>query len=180
MQVVEEAVADRPYDAGMSASDLEQVDIVIDEDGFACLVAPDRYSGFVDEDWTLDQLMAHFVEQMNRRSLFAVYPGPDHADHEISFGGVSSSQSVLREAAGIVEVGPAGLWQTDYTQLTMAAQFADQPPVTNYYSKRLPVPEGTYRVVLRQLADGDRSRFELTVSPAGDDREAAHLSVPWF
>ena len=52
----------------------------VDEDGFVALVAPDAYSGFVDEDWELEDLLARFVEQMNCEVLFIAYPGPDDAN----------------------------------------------------------------------------------------------------
>lgn len=41
------------YGAAMS----DAVLLHVDEDGFFCLVAPDVYQGFVDEDWELEQLM---------------------------------------------------------------------------------------------------------------------------
>ncbi|WP_349308813.1 hypothetical protein [Microbacterium sp. MM2322] len=148
----------------------------VDEDGFFCLVAPDAYRGFVDEDWEFDQLLTHFVAQMNAGSLFVAYPGPDDAD-AVVVADAGVEDSVSREAAGVMHVGPGGLWSTDYTQLTMAAQFDDEGP-TAPDSIRLPVAEGWHRVCLRQ-ADGD-SRYTLTISPSGDEGRAQLSAVPWF
>ncbi|MFI6433051.1 hypothetical protein [Rhodococcus oryzae] len=150
----------------------------VDEDGFVCVVAPDTYRGFVDEDWALDDLLARFVEQMNRGSLFVAYPGPDNANSNLIVESESSPVQALREASGIVQVGAEGLWVTDYTQLSMAAQFADESPLAGY-SQRLPAEPGMYRVTLREDAEND-STFLLTISLTSSDTVLEHLSVPWF
>nr|WP_286980169.1 hypothetical protein [Corynebacterium sp. UBA5992] len=46
----------------------------VDEDGFVCVIAKDFYSGFVAEDWTLDQLLAHVAHQGNLGSIFMPTP----------------------------------------------------------------------------------------------------------
>ncbi|UYO95643.1 hypothetical protein OED01_08420 [Microbacterium sp. M28] len=148
----------------------------VDEDGFFCLVAPDAYRGFIDEDWQLEQLFTHFVEQMNAGSLFVAHPGPDDADETVSFAGTPSGASALREATSTVHVGVGGLWVTDYTQLTMAAQFDDET-ATNSGAMRLPVTEGTHRVTLSQV-DGDPC-YVLTIKPVDDDLQPLD-AVPWF
>jgi len=150
----------------------------VDEDGFVCVVAPDTYRGFVDEDWALDDLLARFVEQMNRGSLFVAYPGSDNANSNLIVESESSPVQALREASGIVHVGAEGLWVTDYTQLSMAAQFADESPLAGY-SQRIPAEPGMYRVTLREDAE-NASTFLLTISPTSSDTVLEHHSVPWF
>jgi|GEM_PF-6365524 len=60
--------------------------LLVDDDGFVCLVAPDTYRGFVSENWTLDEILSHFVAQMNRASLsegdptYALTLTPDEAE----------------------------------------------------------------------------------------------------
>lgn len=157
----------------------EPMNLEVDDDGFVCVVAPDSYEGFVDEDWTLDRLLARFVEQMNRGSLFVVYPGPDCANSEILFGTEQTPTNAGREASGIVEVGAAGLWLTDYAELTMAAQFSDESPIASY-SHHLPVTAGRYRITIREHAAQDEPTFVLTVSPASADTVVQQVSVPWF
>ena len=157
----------------------EPISLEVDDDGFLCVVAPDSYEGFVDEDWTLDQLLVRFVEQMNRGSLFVAYPGPDAANSEIVFGTEQARAGTGREASGIVQVGAAGLWLTDYTELTMAAQFSDESPIASY-SQRLPITAGRYRVTLCEEVAQDEPTFVLTVLPAGPDEVAEQDCVPWF
>jgi hypothetical protein len=158
---------------------VETLDLQVDGDGFVCVVAPDTYEGFVHADWTLDSLLARFVEQMNRGSLFIAYPGPDDADRDLAFETVPPKTGAGRAASGTVQVGPAGLWLTDYTQLTMAAQFSDESSIASY-SQRLPVAPGQYHVTLHEEITGDESTFTLTVSPANPDDVVQQLSVPWF
>lgn len=158
---------------------IEPPDLQVDEDGFVCIVAPDTYEGFVHVDWTLDSLLARFVEQMNRGSLFIAYPGPDDADSDIAFETMPRETSEGRTASGTVQVGPAGLWLTDYTQLTMAAQFSDESSIAKY-SQRLPIAPGQYQVTLHKEITGDESTFILTVSPAYSSEIVQQHSVPWF
>lgn len=156
----------------------EKINLGVDEDGFVCVVAPDAYSGYVDEDWALDQLLARFIEQMNQGSLFVAYPGPDNADDDLAFCKKEPAERFFREATGIVRVGEAGLWLTNYTQLTMAAQFRDSQPVAKF-SRRLPVEPGTYRITLIEESTNP-SKFQLSVTPAITGTITEHSSVPWF
>lgn len=156
----------------------DELKLRVDEDGFVALVAPDTYRGFVDENWELGELVARFVEQMNCESLFIAYPGTDSANGHLS---IATEPPKLRNrtAAGIVQVGEAGLWQTNYTQLTMAAQFTDEPPVTRYYSERLLVDPGRYLVTLHEDA-ANESALVLTMTLADPETKMTQTAVPWF
>lgn len=161
------------YCAAMS----DAVLLHVDDDGFFCLVAPDTYRGFVDEDWQLEQLLTHFVGQMREGSLFVAYPGPDDADEAVKVADDRRDAPVLREAVSTVDVGAGGLWLTDYTQLTMAAQFDDEGPIASG-AIRPPVQEGPQQVILRQFADSPG--YVLTISPVADDNHEPLSAVPWF
>jgi hypothetical protein len=161
-------------------STLEETPLYVDEDGFVALVAPDRYAGFVGANWTFEQVTERFVAEMNRRSLFIACPGSDHASADMTFSWAPTTENVQREVSGIIEVGADGLWITDYTQLTMAAQFASEGPTASFSSTRVPVDEGRYRVTLQQVSD--ERGFLLVVTPADADTSAddEHTSVPWL
>lgn len=153
----------------------------VDEDGFVAVVAPDSYRGFVGEDWTMETLLERLTAQMNDQTLFIAYAGPDDANEEVAFaaGPTPFPAGVRRETSGVVAVGPGGLWVTDYTQLTMAAQSDEEGPIANHSSTRLPVSQGRCRVTLRQFAE--QPQFELTVTDAPEtDRPPQHTSVPWL
>ncbi len=68
---------------------------------------------------------------MRGRSLFVAYPGPDDADEAVAVADDHAGAPTLREAVSTVDAGAGGLWLTDYTQLTMAAQFDDEAPTAS-------------------------------------------------
>lgn len=76
----------------------------VDEDGFICVIAKDFYSGFVAEDWTLDQLLAHVAQQGNLGSIFIAYPGPNHADAPLLIDVPSTPQPAVPRSAWCGEV----------------------------------------------------------------------------
>lgn len=151
----------------------------VDEDGFICLVAAGVYEGFVGADWQLDELLTRFTEQMSRGALFVAYAGPDAAGGELRIVVEGSPQPAERETEGVIDA-TNGVWLTDYTQLTMAAQFDDERPEPDDPESRLSIPAGRYRILLREFASGDGPVFELAVSPAGVDDTVPHAVVPWF
>lgn len=151
----------------------------VDEDGFVCLVAAGPYEGFVGEDWELGELLTRFAEQVNRGALFVVYAGPEAAGGELRIVAEGSSERASREVAGVIDAGD-GVWLTDYTQLTVAAQFDDMRPEPEDPEFRLSVPAGRYRLLLREFAFDDDPVFELVVTAAGADDTVTHAGVPWF
>ena len=42
---------------------------IIDDDGFIALVNSANYQGFVGDEWQFEQLMSHFVNQMNAGNI---------------------------------------------------------------------------------------------------------------
>lgn len=156
----------------------------VDEDGFVALVCPDAYAGYVDEDWTMAQVLERFVQQINAGTLFAAFPGPDLADASLRLSDTPSPGAAWRTVSGLLQVGEGGLWLTDYTQLTMAAQFDDEMP-TRDEQLQLPVEPGFYRVTLRQFAvsyeDEREPAAEIIIEPAqAGETIAAVNAVPWF
>ena len=123
----------------------------VDEDGFVALVCPDTYLGYIDEDWTPEQLTEHCLGQMNAQALFIAHPGPQLACEPLRIANNPSPLAASWEASNVLHVGKSGLWITDYVQLTMAAQFNNERPVAGYHTC-LPVQAGMYRVTLRQVA----------------------------
>ncbi|MFK4759834.1 hypothetical protein ACI3KS_02760 [Microbacterium sp. ZW T5_45] len=146
----------------------------VDGDGFVCLVAPDDYRGYVDEDWALEDLLARFVEQLNAGTLFVAYAGDEAADSPLSVV-ADAPEAAVRDVNGVVHVGEGGLWLTDYTQLTMAAQFADEGPVASY-GQRLPLEPGSYLVTLSELDDDE---YTIAIRPHVGDSPVQDR-VPWF
>lgn len=156
----------------------------IDEDGFVALVSPDSYSGFIGEDWTLDQLIPCLLKNLNIGSLFIAHPGPDLANEPLRISTTRSDLTALREASSLIKVGQAGAQLTDYTQLTMAAQFAEEPPAADSHLA-LPIPSGVYQITLRQFAlsyeDGRDPAAELILEPVSTGEAEQELqTIPWW
>lgn len=150
----------------------------VDEDGFVALVCPETYAGYVAENWTLEQVVERFLEQINSHTLFVAHPGPNSADEPLRISDRPSPVTALREASGFLQVGEDGLWLTDYTQLTMSAQFADEAPIAGHHT-RLPVAPGAYRVTIRQLASSPA--VELVIQRAETAAHQPRLNtVPWL
>lgn len=149
----------------------------VDEDGFVALVCPGAYLGYVDEDWSPGQITQRFLEQMNAHALFIAHPGPDFASEPLRISNLPSPITASREASSVMQVDAGGLWLTDYTQLTMAAQFTEERPIAGHHT-RLPVPAGTYRVTIRQFAA--LPTIELLIQAAEiSDRHVAFGAIPW-
>ncbi|MGT2428773.1 hypothetical protein ACU4GI_40110 [Cupriavidus basilensis] len=156
----------------------------VDEDGFVAVVCPDEYSGYVGEDWTLQQMLGRFTEQMNNGTLFAVCPGPDLADMPLRIADAPSELNAQREVSGLLRVHNGGAWLTDYGQLTMAAQFSDEPPLSPFHI-RLPLRPGEYRATFRQFARSYEDRVEPAAelvirSAEPGDNPSKFDALPWF
>lgn len=156
----------------------------IDADGFIALVSPEKYDGFIGDDWTLEQLMQHFLKNLNAGTLFVAHLGTDLANEPLRFSNTRTPVIAWREASAFFQVGQDGIRITDYTQLTMAAQFPDEPP-SNDTHPTLSIPPGVYQVTLRQFAhsfeDGLVPAAELILESATPDESAQNLqNIPWW
>ncbi|QET05024.1 hypothetical protein FOB72_23490 [Cupriavidus pauculus] len=156
----------------------------VDEDGFVAVVCPDEYSGYVGEDWTLQQMLSRFTEQMNNGTLFAVCLGPNLADLPLRIADAPSKLNAQREVSGFLRVHHGGAWLTDYGQLTMAAQFSDERPLRQFHI-RLPLSPGEYWATFRQFArsheDHVEPAAELVISAAEPgDSPSKFDAFPWF
>ncbi|WMD21693.1 hypothetical protein RAS12_04770 [Achromobacter seleniivolatilans] len=150
----------------------------VDEDGFVALVCPDAYAGYVGEDWTLEQVIERFLAQMNAQVLFVAHLGPDFANGRLRISNRPTPLATQREASGLLRVEDDGLWLTDYTQLTMAAQFDNERAIARYHTQ-LPIPGGAYRVTLRQFLSSPT--VELVIQEAeGHEHPFSFEAVPWL
>jgi len=97
---------------------------VTDDSGLLALVVPATYETFVDSDWTLDQLMRHFKEQMTHRSLLLWGTGSEGL-WNVNVVLKKSNARGYREVSGPLKIVGGALMVTNYESLTMAAQFKD-------------------------------------------------------
>lgn len=140
----------------------------LDDDGFLVLVDPTAYAGFVDEEWTMDTLQAHVVDQGGRGRITGAYLGPFLQGLPAEVRSDRSVRPSTREAVAGVEVQGDGLYVVDYTALTMAAQFSGRDVVQDRRtSDRVLLPAGWYRVrhppASRRGRRADPSMITVTV-----------------
>ena len=162
---------------------------VDDDSGFLALVDPDAYQTFVDRDWEMDQLFAHFETQMRLGRLLLwgtglefLWPVRVEVDHPAPAAGA------FREASGPIIASRGRLLVTSYDSLTMVAQFADDHlPRHDEHAQIITLPAGAYGCTVRQLSeppDGSKPfepplGFELFLNRT-DAPPPPWTKVPWF
>ena len=152
---------------------------ITDDDGFIALVNSATYQSFVDEDWQFDQLISHFVNQMNERNLI-IWQTNDNGggDWLVSFQEQQSTNRAFREFSQLINVTDGALYLTNYSDLTTAAQFYDSTiPAVHNADLKIELENGVYKFSVRQVVnphdldqdfetDGDESiSFEIVIEP---------------
>ncbi len=140
---------------------------VSDDSGFLALIDPDAYRSFVNEDWTLDELMAHFKNQMQQQRMLIWGTGAEKIwQVELRFS--TGRQLGYRNVDGPLVVTNNRLLLTNYDELTMAAQFQDvilpEPPQED---RIIPISTGMYQCRIVQTNDPTTERPSRT-SPVCD------------
>jgi hypothetical protein len=160
---------------------------VSDDSGFLALVVPAAYDTFVASDWTLDQILAHFKSQMERRSLLIWGTGLE-GFWKVEVRLKKSKVKGFREASGPLQVVGGSLLLTNYESLTMAAQFKDVTlPEKHQEDLLVSLPDGDYTCRIIQMFDpeqeepvgADKPDFVVELLKA-TGKVAAWESIPWF
>lgn len=163
---------------------------VYDEDGLFSLVNTDQYQPFVSEDWTLHQILYHFIAEMNKQHLI-VWQTNDSGGGawNIEILTQPTDKPSFREFTKTIEVTNGELHLVSYTDLTMAAQFEDYklPGKENAHWK-FPVANGLYAVTIRQLFDPadyndentEATSFEMILTREIRDEHQTTETVFWW
>jgi hypothetical protein len=158
---------------------------VTDDSGFLALVDPDAYSGFVGADWSLEEVLARFREQMAARRLLIWGTGQEGCwTVDVSVRGDAGAG--VRDVFGSIVSSSGRLLLTNYESLTMAAQFPDVTlPERHQADLVLAVPSGPYlcRVVQHALSDGGweegcAPEFTVLLEPEAALRPP-WVTIPW-
>jgi len=166
---------------------------IIDDDGFIALVNNARYEGYVDNNWQFDQLMAHFVDQMNAGNIVIWQTSNDGGGiWLVSIQGEPSNMFAFREFEQLINVTTGELFLTNYSDLTMAAQFYDVAvPATHNSDLKIELENGRYKLTIRQLFDPDDAShyfgieddeniaFEVIIIPSSETEQPKVNSVYW-
>jgi hypothetical protein len=163
---------------------------IFDEDGIIALADPAAYASFVDKDWTLEQLLRHFRQQMNHQTIIVWQANANGGGNwTVSVVHEPSPQKALREFVKTIRVTNGQLCFTPYTDLTMAAQFDDEAiPGRNNQNLCFAVANGTWRVQVRQLVDTDMVytddpsivHFEIVLAPVAENAVTSTEGVYWW
>ena len=147
---------------------------ITDDSGFLAIVNADRYKSFVHEDWELHELMDHFIAEMNNDNLIIWATGLENY-WAVDFLSAPSPKPAFRQLTKTIEVTGGRLYLTNYEDLTMVAQFADEKlPPSHQEDKYIDLPNGRYSLTIRQLYDPahidpdapNATHFEIIAIPA--------------
>ena len=131
-----------------------------DDSGFLAIVNADKYNSFVSEQWELPQLLNRFVDEMNNNTLIIWATGSEN-QCTINFLDTFSDKKSFREFSKTIEVTNGQLFLTNYEDLTMAAQFADEKIPTKHNSElSIQLDNGKYEFIVRQLFDPKDYKYE--------------------
>ncbi len=151
---------------------------IIDNDGFLAIANVSKYESYVTEDWELDELFNHFLEQMKTNSFLVWRTGWEGGTWNVEFVTKESTKEAFREFSATVEVTDEKLYLTEYADLTMAASYEDEQIPSSHNSELfIKLENGMYSVKVRQLFNPDideedieeKLNFEIVISQSNED-----------
>ena len=152
---------------------------IVDDTGLLALVDPDSYGAYFASSWTLDDLDAHFRDEMAARHLLIWETGRE-GDWLIQVHLAPVMVTGYRELTGPISVTSGRLLLTTFEGLSMAAQYADVTlPEPQDLEQVIAIPPGDYRCRLVQVAptgldippqeSQDRPDFVVELLPTAED-----------
>ena len=161
---------------------------IIDNDGFLALVDVSKYSSYLTENWELDELLDHFVDQMNRGNFLMWRTGYEGGEWNVDMVSKPSDKKSFREFKSLIEVTNGRLYLTEYSDLTMAASYADQRIPSKHNSDVFfELENGIYGITVRQLFNPDSDdegieeepNFELVLEATKDVKANNFEVIQW-
>jgi len=133
-----------------------------DYDGIISLVNSDTYKTFVSENWELEQLKSHFIEEMNSDSIIVWQTNNFGGDNwKIELTTNESVEVAHSEFTKTIEVTNGKLYLADYTDLTMVAQFSDYSiPAKGHENQSFEIENGKYLVKIKRFFNPDEKLEE--------------------
>lgn len=163
---------------------------LFDEDGVIAIVNADRYRGFVDNDWSLNQLFDHFINEMVKENIIVWQSNNiGGADWKIEILVTPSEKKSFREFEQTISVTNGELYLASYTDLTMAAQFEDEViPSKENASLKCELTNGKYLAIVRQMfnpesykdEESDEIDFEIILKPVKENIPKKIDAVRWW
>jgi hypothetical protein len=122
---------------------------ISDDSGYLTLYNSSAYKSYVDEEWELQQLFDHFVNQMNQNSCLVWESGAE-GTFNIVVGDSPSSTKAYRETEAYVAVTSGKLNLSNFEELSTAASYSDMQLPANE-SLQIDLENGLYKIMLRQI-----------------------------
>lgn len=137
---------------------------ISDDSGFIGIINSHKYQGFVSEDWELDEVLEKFRTEINKGHCAIWSTGEPNA-MSIQVLETPGKGRHFREAHFNIQVTENCLWLANYTDLTMVAQFENEPIPSDINSHLgINLENGSYDIHLRQMSDPEA--YEWKADPA--------------
>jgi len=130
---------------------------LFDDSGLLSIVDLRRYSPFVGDDWTYEQLLRKFQRAMAEQAMLVWDCGDGGGPYDVLLRSGLTTQRGFREATGSVRTAPGKLHFVSYDALTMAAQFADEKLPAKTESEFAFDVAGDVRIRVVQMFDPRRT-----------------------
>ncbi len=162
---------------------------ISDYDGIISLVNSATYKAYVAENWKLEQLKGHFIQQMNLNNIVVWQTnnnGGGNWNIELTF--VENTISSHSEFTKLIEVTESKLYLADYTDLTMAAQFQQYGiPAKGHEKQVFEVENGVYEIKVKRLFDPEEEfeeeklAFEIIFTKSDSNKERSSIDkIFWW
>ncbi|WP_131725363.1 hypothetical protein [Chryseobacterium sp. Leaf180] len=160
---------------------------ISDDSGFLAIVNSDTYKSFVDEDWQLNQLMQHFIDEMNNKNIIFWATG-NQSNWTVSFVDKPDNKKAFREFTSTITVTDEKLYLTNYDDLTMSAQFEDTKiPAKHNSDLIIKLENGLYNLTILQLFDPEdydyeadgKTNFEIVMQRTEKETEKINKIYWW-
>ena len=150
---------------------------ITDDSGFLAIANPEKYNAFVSENWELPELFGRFVEEMNRENLIIWATAMGGGEWTVAILDKATNKKAFREFDKSIVVTNGQLCLTNYEDLTMAAQYANEKiPAKHNSDLIIPLVSGRYIFTVRQMFDPEdydyeaerKINFEIVIKPDND------------
>lgn len=140
-----------------------QFNFNIGDTNFIALVNPNKYKTFVNEDWHLNMIKEHFINETKENNILMCQMTNEGVEGDwrikVNFGESTCLGDYFRKESGYINVDNKELCFVEYTCLTMAAQFEDEIVPDTYCDKfRFNIENGLYKVDVIQYYDIDNDK----------------------
>ncbi|MBP6385021.1 MAG: hypothetical protein KA313_02875 [Pseudarcicella sp.] len=137
-----------------------------DYDGIISIVNEVTYNSFVADNWELEQLKLHLINEMNSNSIIVWQTNNfGGGNWKIKITSIEDSKKSFSEFSKTIKVTNGKLYLADYTDLTMAAQFKHYKiPAIGHENQKIDIENGNYIVKIKRMFDPEEEFNENEIA----------------